>query len=214
MKKLIEFILVGTFILSANITKSENETNNPDSSMEKSDVHHHKEEDQQIKERTDYSIYNLQATWLTQYNKELRLNDLKGKVQVMAMFYSSCEYVCPRIVADMKRIESEIGQDHRDKFGFVLVSIDPKRDTPQKLKAFAIERNLDPKRWLLLHGNENDILELSALLGVKYKRVSETDFAHSNLITVLNSEGEIVHQQIGLGTKHTETIAAINKLIK
>jgi protein SCO1/2 len=64
-----------------------------------------------------------------------------------------------------------------------------------------------------LHGTENDVLELAALLGVKYRSVGETIFAHSNLITVLNKEGEIVHQQEGLGVKHEETSAAVNKLI-
>jgi protein SCO1/2 len=52
-----------------------------------------------------------------------------------------------------------------------------------------------------MYKNENSVLERAALLGVKYRSVSKTVFAHSNLITVLNKKGEIVHQQEGLRGK-------------
>jgi len=110
----------------------------------------------------------------------------------------------------MKSIESSLG-DSADEIGFVLASIDTRNDTPEKLKRFAIENNLGSE-WLLLHGSENDILELAAMLGVQYQRSSETDFAHSNVLSVLNEDGEIVYQQNGLGLKD-ETVATIKALV-
>jgi protein SCO1 len=50
----------------------------------------------------------------------------------------------------------------------------------------------------LLHGDEESVREIAALLGVKYKQEADGSFAHSNLVTILNSEGEIVHQRAGL----------------
>lgn len=181
--------------------------------MKRNTIYYHQEEIREFNEPTDYSIYNLNNLWLTQENIAIKLNNLRGKVVVLSMFYSSCDYACPRILADMRRIQSQVDEGKQGQVAFVLVSIDAKRDTPQKLKAFAIENGLDSKYWYLLHGTENDILELAALLGVKYRSVSETDFAHSNLVTVLNKEGEIVYQQEGLGVKHAETSAAVNKLV-
>lgn len=215
MKKLMKVIAVCILISSANTINSEEETHHPALPAAEGKKHHqrHQEEIKKSNEPTDYSIYNLGNHWLTQENMEISLDYLRGKVVVMAMFYSSCDYSCPRILADMKRIESLVGEDTQGQVAFVLVSIDPKRDTPQKLKAFAVENSLDSKHWYLLHGAESGIIELAALLGVKYKSVSETDFAHSNLVTVLNKEGEIAHQQEGLGVKHAETSAAVNKLI-
>lgn len=160
-------------------------------------------------ELPDLSIYNSNALWQTQNKDTLRLAKLQGKVQVLAMMYTTCEYTCPRLVADMKTIEGSIADSAN--VGLVLVSMDALRDTPRKLKAFANENNLG-KDWLLLHGEENDILEIAAILGVQYKRTSETDFSHSNVLTVLNQQGEIVYQQNGLGVK-AETIAAIKKVI-
>ncbi len=215
MKKLAKVIAVCSLVLSANAINSKSETHHSALPMAEGNKHHthQREEIREFNEPTDYSIFNLDNLWLTQENMAIKLNDLRGKVVVLSMFYSYCHYACPRILADMKRIQSQVDEGKLGQVVFVMVSIDAKRDTPQRLKVFAIENGLDPKHWYLLHGTEDGILELAALLGVKYKSVSETDFAHSNLITVLNKEGEIAHQQEGLGVKHAETSAAVNKLI-
>lgn len=155
---------------------------------------------------SDVSIYNVSSLWKNQHGDTLRLANLQGKVQVMAMMYASCQYTCPRILADMKAIEEMLGDD-RKKVGMALVTIDPERDTPGNLKRFSLENDLDD--WLLLHGGEDDIRELSALLGVQYKRTSNTDFSHSNILTVLSENGEVAYQQIGLGSGVEQTVARI-----
>ena len=65
-----------------------------------------------------------------------------------------------------------------------------------------------------MSGKPDDVLELAALLGVKYKEDSNGQFAHSNVITVLNAKGEIVHQQIGLNEDISETVQTLVKLVK
>ena len=64
----------------------------------------------------------------------------------------------------------------------------------------------------MLHGEPDDTRELAALLGVKYKEGANGQFAHSNLITVLNQDGEIVHQLVGLGQDIKSTVRMIDRL--
>jgi hypothetical protein len=52
----------------------------------------------------------------------------------------------------------------------------------------------------------DDVLELAALLRVKYKEEATGQFGHANLITVLNANGEIVHQFVGLGQDIKPTV--------
>ena len=66
----------------------------------------------------------------------------------------------------------------------------------------------------LLHGSDDDVLELAALLGVKYKQEANGQFAHSNIITVVNADGEIVHQLTGLGQEVNETVRKLERLLK
>jgi len=160
------------------------------------------------------SLYQLSSNWRTQDEDEIALDALKGQVQVMAMGYSTCKFACPRLVADMKAIEAKLPEELRSRVGFVFVSIDPGTDTPGQLKAYAAEQAFTPGRWRLLNGTEDAVLELSVLLGMKYSHISATDFAHSNIITVLDPGGAIVHQQQGLGADDTATLAAIVRATK
>ncbi|HAI17299.1 MAG TPA: SCO family protein, partial [Xanthomarina gelatinilytica] len=45
-----------------------------------------------------------------------------------------------------------------------------------------------------------------------YKKISPIDFSHSNIISVFNSQGELIHQQEGLGVDNKETVEAILQL--
>jgi protein SCO1/2 len=65
---------------------------------------------------------------------------------------------------------------------------------------------MDEKYWTMLTGTETKIRELAAVLGFKYKKTSLMDYAHSNLISVLNPNGEIVEQIDGFGSDKKEII--------
>lgn len=158
---------------------------------------------------SEESIFNLTSLWHTEEGKTLQLKDLKGKTLVMVMIYTSCKAACPRLVADMRNIESQIPDEKIKNIQFVMVSIDPETDTPKKLKAFAIENNMDDTQWTFLQGTESGVREFANVLSVKYKEISPIDFSHSNIISVFNLEGELKHQQEGLGVDNKETIAAI-----
>jgi protein SCO1/2 len=170
--------------------------------------------DEPLGAATDFSLYHLDAAWLDQHGEQRQLASLGGRVQVVAMVYTNCGYACPRIVADMKRIEAELSPEARDQVGFVMVTIDPERDTPEHLQAYAEAVRLDPERWTLLTAPDNTVLELAALLGVKYRRISETDFSHTNVITILDKQGEIAHRQVGLGAEPGSTLKVIEGLVR
>lgn len=143
------------------------------------------------------SVYQLDASWTTDAGRPFQLAGLRGRPVVLAMFFTSCGYACPRIVADMTQIQQNLPAAVRDQARFVLVSFDDRRDTVAALQAYREAHGLNAG-WVLLRGAPGDIRELAAVLGVKYKQDAAGMFQHSNLITVLNPEGEIVHQRAGL----------------
>jgi protein SCO1 len=110
----------------------------------------------------------------------------------------------------MEAIRAKLPAAVRDQTAFLLVSFDVERDTPASLAAYRVHRNIDSS-WSLLHGSADSVRELAAVLGVKYKKEADGAFSHSNLITVLNGEGEIVHQRTGLKGGIDEVAAAVSK---
>jgi protein SCO1/2 len=162
---------------------------------------------------SDRSIYQLESIWTNDAAKPFRLAELRGRPQVVVMFFTSCAYACPILVHDLKRIEAALPEQVRSsKVGFVLVSFDSQRDSPSALAAYRQREQLSAQRWTLLHGRPDDLLELAALLGVKYKQDTRGQFSHSNIITVLDREGEVVHQQVGLNRGIDETVTIVQRL--
>lgn len=160
---------------------------------------------------SDLSIYNLPSKWTNQDGKTVTMVDLKGKVLVMVMIYTSCKSACPRLVADMRNIESRLPENIKKNVTLVLVSIDPTVDTPERLKSFSIENKMEGNQWVFLRSTEENTREFSAVLAVNYKKISPMDFSHSNIISVFNAEGELAFQQEGLGVNSDETIKKINE---
>ncbi|MBB4802086.1 MULTISPECIES: SCO family protein [Flavobacterium] len=167
-----------------------------------------KSEDKPI---SDLSIYNLPSKWTNQNGQNLEMKDLKGKVLVMVMIYTSCKAACPRIVADMRNIESRLSENIKPDVKFLLVSIDPEVDTPARLKEFAIANKMDGEQWEFLRSTEENTREFAAVLAVNYKKIAPLDFSHSNIISVFNAEGELTFQQEGLGVNSEATIKKITE---
>lgn len=154
------------------------------------------------------SLYQADAAFTTDSSRPFTLGELRGRPVVLTMFFASCGYACPLLVTDMEAIKARLPAEVRKRAAFVLISFDPTRDTPAALAQFRTQRALDA-HWLLLHGDDGAVREIAALLGVKYQREADGNFSHSNLITILNSEGEIVHQRLGLKGGLDEALAAI-----
>lgn len=161
---------------------------------------------------SDNSIYQLESVWKNENNENVKLSDFKGNHVVLAMIFANCTYACPIIINDMKRIESKIDTKELKETKFVLVSIDPDRDTPEALRNLSKRQNLDPNRWTLLTGTKDNVRELAALFGFKYQKNEQGDYVHSNLINILNEGGEISYQYQGLNEDVTLAAEKLNSI--
>jgi protein SCO1/2 len=158
------------------------------------------------------SIYQLESSWTTDSGQPFKLSMLRGRPQVLDMFFTSCENACPITVSDMKRIEAGLPESLRAHVGFILISFDPDRDTVEALHAYRLRRGLDPNRWTLLRGESAAVAELAGQLGMKYRKGARGQFGHSNILTLLDPNGEIVHQQTGLNPNIDEMVAKVQQI--
>jgi protein SCO1/2 len=162
---------------------------------------------------SDTSLYQLESKWTSDKGAVIKLQELAGKPQLVLMFFASCNFTCPMLVNHLKQIESALPENLRTNVGFTLISFDAERDTPAALAKYREGRQLSAN-WTLLRGRSDDVLEIAALLGVKFKRDERGDFSHSNLITLLNRKGEITFQEIGLTTDKAPLVSAVGKLLQ
>lgn len=161
---------------------------------------------------SDRSVYQLDSEWTSDTGRTMKLSELRDKPQVVAMVYTSCMGACPLLVHQMQELAKTLPASTGTNVGFLLVTFDPERDTPAVLHSYRVARQLDEKQWTLLHGRPEDVRELALVLGVKYREDAHGQFAHSNVITLLNADGEIAFQQNGFNSD--ELSRQLNHLLK
>lgn len=156
--------------------------------------------------------YDLSGEWRTQNDKPVTLASLRSKVRVVTMGFTRCKFACPRIFNDMQRVETALGAD-TDKVGFTFLSIDPQHDTPAAMAAKMAELKMDPERWTFLTAPDDTVQQLAVALNFKFQLV-EGFFAHSNLIAVLDEDGNVIHREESLGADIEPTVNSVRQLLK
>ncbi|MBX3171150.1 MAG: SCO family protein [Candidatus Eremiobacteraeota bacterium] len=150
----------------------------------------------------DSSLYQLSSSWVNQRGSTLQLSQLRGQIQVLALIYTHCQGICPAIVKEMKALEAELSPAQRQRVGFVLVTMDPQTDSVARLQEYARAEKLGAG-WSLLRGAPEDVRELAATLDFRYRKSGAKDYAHSAMLTVLDEQGEVAEQQLGLSGRET-----------
>ena len=158
------------------------------------------------------SLYQMDAPWTAHRGDAVQLASLRGQPVLLAMVFTNCASACPLIVEDMRAMAEAMPERVRDDVRFVLVSLDPARDTLAAMRHFADAHALGDD-WTLLRGTPDDVQTLAALLNVRYRPTADGQLAHSNLIHVLDSEGRLVTQQEGLGTDPTAAVVALEEAL-
>ena len=145
------------------------------------------------------SIMQITDKFVSQDGKEFTMSNRRGHPQVVAVFYSSCKYVCPLMIDSAKAIEKALTAAERAQLRMLLVSMDPKRDTPKVLNALATSRKLDTKRWTLARTDESGVRTVAALLKIRYRALENGEFNHSSALTLLDRDGRIVARTEKMG---------------
>jgi protein SCO1/2 len=146
----------------------------------------------------DRSVYRLQGSWTQDDGTPLRLDELRGEPQVLTFFYTTCTGSCPITVKALQMFSRGEKSSGRARVRFVLITVDPAQDTLKVLRKYRRTMHLEKDSWRLLRGAESDVRKMAALLGFNFEQIDSGEFMHSNLITVLDSRGQIVHQQSGV----------------
>ncbi len=155
------------------------------------------------------SLYDLDLPLTDANGRACRLADLRGSTYVASMIYTNCTSVCPRITADLQGVERRLPAAARDRERFVLFSLDPERDTPEALRAFAARHHLDPARWSLYAVPENGMRSLAAVPGVRHREAGNGVIDHTAAFAVVDRDGVVRYRQLGLAQDDRPLVDAV-----
>jgi len=141
--------------------------------------------------------------------QKVRSEDLVGQPYVVCFFFSTCPGTCKRQSGEMRLLQSKF----KDKpIRLLSISVDPEVDTPEVLSAYADSFNADPKQWLFLTGELQNIIKIGSemffLPGVEKR-------GHPDRFCLVDAKGELVGSYVWLDQEERELLVAhIEELLK
>jgi protein SCO1/2 len=145
--------------------------------------------------------------------RPLGLADLKGKPTLIFFGFTHCPDVCPTTMAEFKRAKDELGPDG-ERVNFVLVSVDPERDTPEALATYV--QAFDPA-FIGLQGEEPTLRTIGRTFGLYWEKQPPAadgsyEVEHSSAAYLLDQEGRL-SILYSYGTPHTTFAADLRKML-
>ena len=116
----------------------------------------------------------------------------EDKVYVVEFFFTSCPTICPKMHESMLKLQKAFYGN--PSFAIASISIDPKRDTPSVLKAYAEKKGVTLKNWYFLTGDKESIYSFSNegfKLYAGENKDAEGGFEHSGLFALIDKQGFI-----------------------
>ena len=151
-----------------------------------------------------------QATLTDQDGNPFRMSELQGKLTMLFFGYTNCPDVCPATLAIWKQVENSLG-DEAEQVRFVFVTVDPERDTPERMKKHV---SLFSDDFIGLTGNYDELLPIYQAYNVYHERAEESDSAAGYLVShtassfLLDKEGTS-QTRFKFGTTTNEMVEAL-----
>ena len=121
---------------------------------------------------------------------DIRLSDFHGKIVLLYFGYTYCPDVCPLTLGKLSQTVQGLGSSAQN-IQVIFISVDPERDTPQKLGQYA--RGFDPG-FIGVTGAPQAIASVTHAYGIFYQKTniqSPTNYlvTHTSVVTVIDQQG-------------------------
>jgi len=131
--------------------------------------------------------------FLNQDNQQISLNDVKGKVFVVEYFFTTCGTICPKMNAQMQRVQKKFAKNKDLKI--LSFTVMPEVDTVAQMKRYAKEHQAISGQWHFLTGDKKALYNLArtsffVLKPAEAQNLGDagSDFIHTNNFVLVDKE--------------------------
>jgi Uncharacterized protein SCO1/SenC/PrrC, involved in biogenesis of respiratory and photosynthetic systems len=159
------------------------------------------------------SLYQLPVHFTTASGDHLMLQQYRGEPVVVTMFYGTCKAACPMLMRAMSETAANLPASARGKVHFLMVTLDPERDSVEALRSLKQEYKLDTSNIEVARTDDDGVRLLSAALGIRYRKLPDGNFSHSSILTALDGTGVPRARTEKLVVADPEFVAAVSGLV-
>ena len=156
---------------------------------------------------------SLDYTFINQDGKLVNLHDFRGKPLAVNFIFTSCYHTCPMMTAHLKNVV-KIARDALgdDSFSMISIGFDTKVDSPEKMRLFALQHDINFEGWDFLSADPDTIAGVTRDLGFSFAP-SPSGFDHLAQTTVIDANGTVYRQVYGATFEPTAFVEPMKELI-
>ena len=148
----------------------------------------------------------LKHRFVDEDGKSFTIGSRLGVPMVLTTFYRTCTARCPMTVGKLKRVDAAFSAAGIEA-EFVLVSLDPLNDTPERLEAYRESVGIANSRWHVVRGDVEDTQSLAKFLHVRMIR-DDTHIDHDVQIATIDRRGAIAAVYTGWSFAEADLVRA------
>lgn len=120
---------------------------------------------------------------------------MEGDLWVSAFVFTHCRSTCPRLTAHMKGLQTRLSDV--PTASFVSVSVDPRNDTPEVIKAYMAKNELDERNWRFVTGDEEAIRRVVVdgfrvgMGDAESQEAGSDEIMHSNSFVLVDQKAQV-----------------------
>ncbi len=132
-----------------------------------------------------------QFSLMTQDSTMIDNKSMSPNIYVADFFFISCPSICPKVKKQMLRIYDRFEDEPR--FKLISHTLDPKRDTIQRLKQYAENLEVDHDKWYFARTDQDTVMDLafSYFVNAFVDNEAPGGFDHSGKIILIDQEGHV-----------------------
>jgi len=139
------------------------------------------------------TVYHTIPAWSfqNQYGYTINSNSYLGKIYVVDFFFSHCPTICPAMTMNMVKLQKSAKDLN---IGFVSFTVDPKKDSSERLLWYQDAFGINGENWNLLTGNQSLIYQLGVngfLVPNQEDALSPGGFLHSEKMMLIDAKSRI-----------------------
>jgi protein SCO1/2 len=145
--------------------------------------------------------------------KQITLESMRGKPLLISLIYTSCYHICPTVTTNLEKIvdiaREALGDD---SFSVLTIGFDTPNDTPDRMRLFAKQRNIDIDSWHFVSASAATMKDLANDVGFSYFSTAK-GYDHMIQATLVDSEGKVYRQIYGMAPEPTALVEPLKEIL-
>jgi len=125
--------------------------------------------------------------------RKTTLRQFRGKVVLVSFIFTTCNGSCPATTHRMAKVQSELARlaELKDRVQLISITLDPERDTPERLRDYMHLYELDPSDWSFLTGPKDAVHKTIADWGMWARPAANGQLDHPSRVFLVDPQGRV-----------------------